>query len=288
MAQHTFSWQHGDVHFVRKGLGDPVVLFHNVYPGADHHEFEHNIDELARHFCVYAVDLLGFGESAVPRLKYTAAIYIELIGDFLREEVGEPATVVSAGLTSAYVTEVAAAEPELFSHLVFFCPRSEPTGLDAPRWFAPVRRLFLTTPPLGSGFYETMAGDAEMTLFLRNCFRSSKHVTPAMVSRLVENARRPGSIHPYASLVTGYLDHPLLAALPRVETPILLVWGRHARPTPVEHSVRLTALARNSRLEVIEQAGAWPHYEQSAQVNRLVTDYLHGVLPEPVGTRVAS
>ena len=56
--------------------------------------------------------------------------------------------------------------------------------------------------------------------------------------------------------------------------PILLVWGRQARPTPVEHSVRLLAVARNSHLEVVENAGAWVHYEQSAAVNRLVVEYL--------------
>ena len=39
---------------------------------------------------------------------------------------------------------------------------------------------------------------------------------------------------------------------------------------PVEHSVRLIAVARDSRLEVVEDAGAWVHDEQSAAVNRLV------------------
>jgi pimeloyl-ACP methyl ester carboxylesterase len=280
MASHYYAWHHGNIHYVKKGMGDPVLLIHNIYPGADHHEFEHNINELARHFTVYAIDLLGFGQSDAPRLKYTADLYVELIFDFLREEVGHPAAVISAGLSCAYVTEVAAWRPNLFSRLVFICPRSEPTGLDSPRWFAPVRRFFLTTPPLGSGFYETMAGDAELSIFLRNCFYRSKHVTPELVERLRENSRRPGTIHPYASLVTGYLDKNLLAILPRVQTSILLVWGRHAQPTPVEHSVRLLAIARHSRLEVIEHAGAWPHYEQSAVVNKLLEDYLQGDLPQ--------
>jgi pimeloyl-ACP methyl ester carboxylesterase len=288
MAHREFPWRLGDVHYVKKGLGDPVVLIHNIYPGADHLEFEHNFDQLARNFTVYGLDLLGFGRSAAPRLKYTSDTYVELITDFLREVVGEPAAVVSSGLSCAYVTDVAAAQPELFSRVVLICPRSEPTGLDSPRWFAPVRRLFLTTPPLGSGFYETMAGDAEMTIFLRGSFHNAKHVTGELVTRLVESARQPGSIYPYASLVTGYLDRHLLGSLPRVETPILLVWGRHARPTPVEHSVRLAALARNSRLEVVEKAGAWPHYEQSAIVNRLITDYLQGSAPQPLDARAAS
>jgi pimeloyl-ACP methyl ester carboxylesterase len=279
MASKYYPWHYGNVHYVKKGLGDPLVLVHNLYPGADHQEFEHNIDELARHYTVYAIDLLGFGQSDAPRMKYTGDSYVELIFDFLREELGSPAVVVSAGLACAYVSEVAAWRANLFNNLVFICPRSEPTGLDSPRWFAPVRRLFLTTPPLGSGYYETMAGDAELTLFLRENFYSSRHVTDRKVTRLRDNASRPGGIYPYASLVTGYLDKPLLASLPRVETPILLIWGKHARPTPVEHSVRLLALARSCRLEVIEDAGAWPHDEQSAKVNRLIEDYLEGRLP---------
>jgi pimeloyl-ACP methyl ester carboxylesterase len=279
MAAHFYTWHHGNVHYLKKGLGDPLVLIHNIYPGADHQEFEHNINELARHFTVYAIDLLGFGQSDAPRLKYTADLYVQLISDFLREIVSEPAAVISAGLSCSYVTDIAARQPDLFTRLVFICPRSEPTGLDSPRWFAPLRRLFLTTPPLGSGFYETMAGDAELGIFLRGCFYRSRHVTPELIARLRENSRRPGTIHSYAALVTGYLDKNLLELLPRVQTPILLVWGRHAYPTPVEHSVRLLAVTQRSRLEVIEEAGAWPHYEQSAIVNKLIEEYLQGNLP---------
>ena len=71
-----------------------------------------------------------------------------------------------------------ATAPDLFTHLILVCPRSEPTGLDSPRWFAPILHFFFTTPPLGAGYYETIAGDAELTLFLREVFYHPKHVTP--------------------------------------------------------------------------------------------------------------
>ena len=119
-----------------------------------------------------------------------------------------------------------------------------------------------------------MAGETEMRGYLRDCLHSPRAISNDLVKRLVENARQPGAIHAYASLITGYLDCHLLSSLPRVQNPILLVWGRHARPTPVEHSVRLIAVARDSRLEVVEDAGAWVHDEQSAAVNRLVVEYL--------------
>ena len=279
MASKYYSWHHGSVHYQKRGMGDPVVLLHNVYPGASGEEYRRNVDELARHFTVYAVDLLGFGESDAPRIKYTAQTYVELIFDFLREEVARPAHVVSSGLTCAYVTEVAAWRSNLFDRLVFICPRSEPTGLDLPRWVAPIRHFMLSTPAVASGYYETMTGRHELTEFLRNCFHHPKHVTEDLVTRLYDNARRKGALHPYASLITGYLDSRLLDHLPKVTNPILLLWGRHARPAPVEHSVRLIAVARNSHLEVVEQAGAWVHDEQSAATNKLLVAYLKGELP---------
>lgn len=286
MSSHYYEWHHGQVHYTKRGLGQPLVLIHNVYPGASQEEFEHNIPELSRRFTVYGLDLLGFGASDAPRIKYTAQTYIELVFDFLREVVQQPAHVVSAGLTCAYVTEVAAWRKNLFDRLAFICPRSEPTYLDSPRWFAPIRRFFLSTPSLGSGFYETIAGETELRRFLNDCFHCPRAITPDLVQRLAENARQRGSIHAYASLITGYLDWSLLGSLPKVEVPILLIWGRHARPTPVEHSVRLAAVARRCRLEIVDSAGAWVHNEQSARVNRLIEAWCDGQLAVQTSVRV--
>jgi pimeloyl-ACP methyl ester carboxylesterase len=275
MASHYYQWHHGVIHYQKRGWGDPLLLIHNIYPGAGHEEYQRNIDHLSRHFTVHAIDLIGFGQSDAPRMKYTASTYVELIFDFLREQIAEPAHVVASGLSCAYVTEVAAWRSNLFKKLVFICPRSEPTGLDSPRWLAAVRHFLLTTPALGSGFYETIASPYELKNYLTTCYHNPRAITNEKVQQLVDNASRPGTIHPYISLITGYLDCHLLSSLPRVDLPILLIWGREARPTPVEHSVRLVALARKSRLEVIERAGAWVHDEQSAAVNKLITEYLN-------------
>ncbi|MGA2496438.1 MAG: alpha/beta fold hydrolase [Tepidisphaeraceae bacterium] len=279
MASHYYKWHHGRIHYQRKGMGDPLVLIHNIHPGASLEEWERNIDPLSRQFTTYAIDLLGFGDSDAPNIKYKAATYVELIFDFLREVVGKPALVLSSGLSCAYVSEVAAWRANLFSRLCFICPRSEPVGMDSPRWVAAVRRFLMSSPTLGSGFYETMAGEAELEVYLRQCFWNPRAVTREKIQRLVENSQRKGSIHPYASLITGYLDSSILKWLPKVEVPLLLIWGKQARPTPVEHSVRLVAIARQCRLEVVDDAGSWVHDEQSARVNQLIIDYADSQLP---------
>ena len=92
MASKYYSWHHGEIHYQKKGMGDPLVLVHNVYPGASHEEFSRNVDELARHFTVYAIDLLGFGGSDAPRMKYVADLYVELLFDFLRKRWGHVRT----------------------------------------------------------------------------------------------------------------------------------------------------------------------------------------------------
>jgi pimeloyl-ACP methyl ester carboxylesterase len=280
MASQYYNWRRCNVHYQKRGMGDPLLLVHNIYPGASQEEFERNIEELSRYYTIYAIDLLGFGDSDAPRRKYRAPLYIDLLKDFCREVIGRPAHAMSAGLSCAYMSQAAADEPDLFNRLVFICPRSEPTGLEMPRWAAPIRHFMLTAPGLRDGYYEAAASEYALTQYLRNCFHNVRAVTPGLVKRLHYNAWRQGSVHAYAGLIVGYLDWPLLDSLPKVKNPLLLVWGRQARPTPVEHSVRLVALAQRCNLRIIENAGAWVHDEQSAQVNRLVEQFLAGEMAE--------
>lgn len=273
MASHCFNWQDNEICYARRGMGDPLLLVHNLYPGASHEEFTHNIDALARHFTVYAIDLLGFGESSAPRIKYTADLYAELLRDFITTEIARPVSVMATGLSCAYVNQVAVWRPEMINRLVYVCPRSEPVGLEIPRWLAPLQRLMLSSS-LGSSVYEVQAGPYELTSYLKTCFHDPRHITRDMVERLHEQANKPGSAYAIASLSTGFLDTSILKTLPLVRSPILLLWGEHARPTPVEHSVRLRAVAKYCHLQVLDDAGAWPHWEQSAKVNRLVEQFL--------------
>ena len=278
MASHYYSWNDRQIHYIRKGMGDPILLVHNLYPGASTEEFQYNIDELAKTYTVYAIDLLGFGESDAPWMKYTANTYVSLICDFLNEEIRRRAHVMVSGMSCAYVSQVAAWRPELVDRLVFVCPRSDPVGFDAPRWIAPLQRLLMATP-LGSGLYNTVTCEYELASFLQGCYFNQRQITPDKVRQLHKNASLRGSMYTYASLMTGFLDCDIFKSMPHVDAPILLIWGRQAKPSPVEHSVRLTSIAPRCQLHVIENAGAWVHDEQSAQVNRMMKLFLNNELP---------
>ncbi len=273
-----YTWKSHDIHYIKRGWDEPLVLVHNLYAGASHEEFERNIDALSRHFTVYAIDLLGFGLSDAPHIRYTANTYKTLVHDFLVNVVQQPAHLLAAGLSCAYIADVAVWRPHLVRSLTMICPRSEPTTSNLPKWIAAIRHFLISSPTIGSGYYETLSSDWEIHSFLQQCFANPKrHITREKISRMVEHAGRPGSAYPYASLVTGYLDTDLLKTLPHVHQPTLLIWGAQARPTPVEHSVRLHALLRRGRLDVVEAAGSWPHDEQSRVVNELIEAFVTNV-----------
>jgi len=104
MASHFFSWRKHDVHYEKRGLGDPLLLVHNLYPGASHEEFEHNISELAHHYTVYAIDLLGFGQSDAPWMNYTTGQYVTLLRDFIEQEIGGKTHVILGGFFRVFLT----------------------------------------------------------------------------------------------------------------------------------------------------------------------------------------
>ena len=38
MASHYYLWRRNNVHYQKRGLGDPILLVHNLYPGASHED----------------------------------------------------------------------------------------------------------------------------------------------------------------------------------------------------------------------------------------------------------
>lgn len=151
-----FSWSHGDIFYVVRGRGEPVVLVHGVYAGASSFEYRRVFGPLSERFRTYAFDLLGFGLSDRPPITYAPDVYVDLVTDFIRQVVGgvdHPVRVIASGLGAAFTVRAAAEHPSLFSRLALI----EPTGIEdlagnpTERIHVAQRRL-LRTPFLGEGF----------------------------------------------------------------------------------------------------------------------------------------
>ncbi|KAJ7295471.1 hypothetical protein O6H91_Y185900 [Diphasiastrum complanatum] len=111
-----WMWRGHKVHYVVKGEGRPVVLIHGF--GASTFHWRYNIPELAKHFKVYAMDLLGFGLSEKALIDYNPFVWRDQVADFVQEIVAKPAVLVGNSIGGFTVLLTAAAFPQLTSGLV--------------------------------------------------------------------------------------------------------------------------------------------------------------------------
>ena len=72
-----------------------------------------------------------------------------------------------------------------------------------------------------------------------------------------------------------YAHDPLLPLmLGRLTMPTLIVWGREDKIVPLECAERFHAAIPRSRLAIIDRCGHFPHFEQPAEFNRALADFL--------------
>ena len=278
MASHYYDWHVGRIHYKKNGLGDPVLLVHGLYPGASNEEFEFNIRALSRDFRVYAIDLLGFGMSDAPPIRYRASLYPNLLKDFVRDVIGSPTCAVATGESASYLAAAAAEQPDLISKLVFISPQCTGRKNCNPHgWLKRLTQEFvramLVATPLRLLFQEVMAGEWEIGEMLRRNFRETKSISPIQVERLCELARMPGVLDSYASLEVGLLSMSFETPLQRVIAPMLCIGG-----TSVAHDVAiriqaLSEVALDLRFEWIERAGRWVHQDSATATNHLIARF---------------
>ena len=257
--QRRFAWGFGEIAYTVKGRGAPIVLVHGVYAGASSYEYRRVFDQLAQQFRVYAFDLLGFGLSGRPAITYTPALYTQLIQDFTRQVVGgadHPVRLIASTLGAAFAIRAAAERPGLFERLVLI----EPTGLEdlAENPEAPARRVVqvvLRSPFLGESLYNLIASRPSIRYFLRLTYGAGVTISDDMIDAYYTMAHQPGARYAPASFIAGTLNTPVQDAYESLRVPLLLVWGKRARFTPLERARAFRQANPRAELRVYDTGG---------------------------------
>jgi pimeloyl-ACP methyl ester carboxylesterase len=275
--QGHYAWTHGDIFYVAKGRGEPVVLVHGVYAGASSFEYRRIFTSLAERFRVYAFDLLGFGLSDRPPVLYTSDLYTGLVTDFVRQVVGgvdHPVRVIASGLGAAFTIRSAAEHADLFSRLVLV----EPTGIEdlASNPGEPVhlaQRRLLRTPVVGQSVYRVLTSRPGIRHFLRRAYRKGADISDDLVDYYVLMAQQPGARFAPASLISGTLDTPIKDEYEGLRMPILLLWGKNATFPPLEHARAFRQSNPHADLRVFD-CGSLPQDEVAEEFVAEVVSWL--------------
>jgi pimeloyl-ACP methyl ester carboxylesterase len=277
---HRYAGRHGEIVFQELGLHEagrpPIVLLHSFGPGHDSSEWRGAAERLAERYPVYALDLPGWGRSAVPsRGAWRPSYYVEALQAFLAGVVGEPAVLVAAGLPAAYAVRVAAERPGLLRALALVSP----LGLDGSGTGEAFLRTLLRLPVLSDTVLDLLTSRSAITHHLRKeVYAAPERVDAALLDHHYRSSHAGRARAALAAYMSGDLGDDVATVLPEIGLPVWIAWGRKSAAPRVEDADRwLHRLPQTAELEVFETAGALPHAEAPAAFCRSLERFVEGV-----------
>ncbi len=269
-----FEWRDRRIAFTKRGSGPPVLLIHGIHAAAWSYEWRNNVDFLARSNTVYTIDLLGFGRSDRPPLKYSARLFISLISDFAGRVIGQPCVLVASSLSGAYATVLAARDPQRFPALVLIAP-SGLVRLNQPMTLrGEAGRFAVDAPIAGTAMFNALVSRPSLKSYLKRIYSDDSFVTEELVDVYYAASHQRGARHAPAAFLSGNLNIDVRQAVRRLSQPALLVWGEEGSITPVDEFRGFTALNPDFELSVLSPAGDLPHDERSDDFNVILSTWL--------------
>jgi pimeloyl-ACP methyl ester carboxylesterase len=270
-----FDWRRHRIAFTKRGSGPPMLLIHGIHAAAWSYEWHDNVDALARHNTVYTIDLLGFGRSDRPAIRYSARLYISLISDFVHQVIGSPCVLVATSLSGAYATVLAARDPERFPAIVLIAPTgiarlNKPAGVGGE-----AGRLAVEAPIVGTAMFNGLVSRRSLRYYLEKTYADDTIVTDDLVDIYYWTSHQRGARHAPAAFISGHLNIDVRQALRRLTQPTLLVWGEEGAAAPVEEFRGFRSIKPDLELAVLTPAGDLPHDERPDDFNVILSTWLN-------------
>ncbi|MFC1657380.1 alpha/beta fold hydrolase [Candidatus Moduliflexota bacterium] len=252
----------GRVHFTRRGQGRSLILIHGILSSS--FVWRRNIDALARHFDVVALDLMGHGGSdMVEGETYTRESLRRFMTEFMDTIGIRKASFVGHSWGGGIAVDLARAHPERVEKLVLIDSTGYPGGNRLAEWL--ITRCGILAPLLGP-FGKFLVRGA----LARSVFFDRDLMTEEEVDGWLRSVRSSvGSL----SKLRNY-EMIMDSEIRKVSHPTLIIWGKEDRVMPHELAERFHRDIDRSILKVIDRCGHNPQEEKPEEVNRVIRDFL--------------
>jgi len=250
-------------HFLEAGAGPPVVLLHGL--GADARAWRNTLPVLAKSHHVYALDLLGFGQSEKPQIPYRIATLGDFVIGFLDAVEIKKATVVGHSLGGWVAARVAATNPNRVDKLVLVdaAGYAEDQALVIhdflsqldPATAKSVEQILSSLGSMPAANQQALR-DLAMSYFARRLARPDGFATAALVESILKGQ----------DVLDGTLD--------QIKAPTLVVWGRNDPVVPLRAADAFAKDIHGARRVILDGCGHRPQLECAAEFNAEVLKLL--------------
>lgn len=224
---HIFHWRLGNISYKKSGEGRPLLLIHDLHASSSSYEWHRVIASLSKNYTVYALDLLGCGYSEKPCLTYTNYVYVQLISDFIKSEIGHRTDVIATGASASFTIMACSNNPELFDRLMLINPDSINTCSQLPGSYSKYYKYLLDFPVIGTLLYHiAVSKNSLKDAFTDYYYADSAHVKDSVIDAYYKAAHlgfSPKSV--YACVQCNYTKCNITNALKKIDNSIYLIGG---------------------------------------------------------------
>lgn len=251
----------------------PAILVHGY--GAMWQHWNRNIPALERNHKIYALDLLGFGESEKPNARYGLALWAKQIDAFLRVKGLKKVILIGHSMGAATCLWFANENPDAPLALVLV----DSSGVFPDEVSAFERLLYraVGSPIIGEAMFLLFANEFGARQSLLPTYLDQSQVTDELVAQFAKPLRSSGAIYAYLA-PSRNPERFLLDDFPRpcrYGGSALIVWGADdlAFP-PAKVLPKFKAILPQAETVVLPNARHCPHHEIADAFNAVLTEFL--------------
>ncbi len=266
----------------------PLILIHGFGGSIGH--WRHNLGPLSQQHPVYALDLLGFGNSTKAATAYNVPLWVEQVYEFWRLVVRRRAVWVGHSIGSLVAVVVAARHPEAVrGYVAMTLPDPGLRRALLPPFARPlvaaVERLF-TSPLLLKPLLYAIRPPKRLRPWAKIAYENPEYVDEDLLEIFSRPARDRGAGGTLSRLARAASEVDfcpnLRDLMPEITAPGLLLWSRGDRMVPprLARPQQFGELQPNLELLELDYGGHCVHDEAAPQVNEIICNWVASRLAE--------
>lgn len=276
-ATHTVQLNDGELAYVKEGTGKKVLIFvHGLSSNAD--AWYRNIEELKKDYTCYAIDLPGYGKSYKKSENYTPTYFAEVIKEFSEKMKLKKFTLIGHSMGGQASLKFASLYPEKIKSLILVAP----AGIEEFTESESNTMLLVTTK---QGIMNTSDEQIDKNYQI-NFYKMPKEAAPMIADRKAIKNSSDFEAHADAIVgsVKGMLNDKVIADLPKIKKPVLLLFGKndylipnryfHPAMTIDDVAEKAKKSLCKSNVVMVDKAGHFLMFEKPSEVNSAIKTFL--------------
>ena len=260
-----------NIRYWNMGEGEPIILLHGGNSCIEIWSF--NIIELAKHYRVYAFDLVGHGLSDKPKADYSLDYQVNFLQRLMDALCIDRATLIGNSMGGSIALKFAIRFAERVNKLVLISSFGLGREIDL------FKRILAIFPFLVNFSSPSRLGAKAA---LSSCVYDAKF-PPEWIELSYQYFQLPNKKRTLKSMIKTNFNfwglryevfEPIVTQLKNITVPTLIFWGKQDRVIPVKHANIAAKEIPNSYLHVFDRCGHWAQVEYPDKFNQITLDFL--------------